>query len=82
MGKMAKVCISLPPEQVEELRRISRQTGKSISLLVREAIAALLMEQRRRQVGERLLAMIQERPRASGSALAALEDIRGEWERL
>jgi len=75
-----RVTVSLEREMVEELRRLSRQEGKSISGLVREAIEKWLLHERRRRAGEELLRLVEESSRVKEvEAFEKLEKIRGEW---
>ncbi|WP_297058431.1 ribbon-helix-helix protein, CopG family [Thermosulfurimonas sp.] len=75
----ARLCISLSEEEVRELKELSRQTGQSVSALVRWAISEWLFERQRKKLGEELRAKIREKPRASEEAFEELEAIRGTW---
>ena len=74
-----RITISLERETVEELRLLSRQEGVPVSKLVREAIEKWLLHEKRRRIGEKLLGMVEEKPRVRREALEELERIRREW---
>ena len=74
-----RVTVSLDRETVEELRRLSRQEGRPVSRLVKEAIEKWLLHERKRRMGEKLLSLIEEKPRVEREALDELEKMRREW---
>ena len=75
-----RVTVSLDKEIVEELRRLSRQEGKPVSALVREAVEKWILHERKRHAGEELLRLVRERPKVEEeAALKELEKIREEW---
>jgi len=75
-----RVTVSLNKEIVESLKLIAIQEKKSISEIVREAIEGFILYQKRKQVGENLLNLVEKRPQLNKEeALKELERLRREW---